>query len=249
MTMNSPVQDQNLPVYSSYPPEDHISLVDIWLMLLKYRLVLIGISVTCVLVGFLYAELVPRSYQYSTSIEIAAHIGVNELGYRELIPIESPETVLAKVKGSYIPLVRQNYLKKHSELKSVVNIDARIPRNSQIVVLSSNGAESEGDIHRILQQSVVNLLKEDHSRIIDVLRKELGDLQDQVKTKLGNPLVSLSETHALLPPMRSLEPKGLGKASIIPLSLVLGLMLGVFAAFVAEFFSRVRNQLKSEQNA
>ncbi len=108
--------------------------------------------------------------------------------------MESPETVLAKVKESYIPLAQQVYLDQHPEWGSVVKIDTRVPKGSQIIVLSSKGPDDRGDIHKTLQQSIVDMLKKDHGRIVDVLRKETEILQHKAVAKLeelkdGNELI------------------------------------------------------------
>ena len=346
------------PVHNQIPPvhyvEDEISLVDLWLVLVKRKLVLLGVVVACILAGLLYVVVVSPSYQYSTSIEIGTRLNGTESSI-----MESPETVLAKIKESYIPMARQEYFMAHPELKSVIKIDARVPKGSEIVVLSSKGFEDDGDIHKALQQSVVDRLKKDHGRIVDVLRKETeilqhkavakleelkdanelimargkrlngfaellakqaeearkdllqvknnrqksvkeatneakamtllmldseirnyrellaeiderlyietADAQDAIKkeaadnqrdqnaqqdniAKLEIQLANLRETRALQLPMRSLEPVGSGKTLIILLSLVLGMMLGVFAAFFVEFLSRVRDQANLAQS-
>lgn len=179
MTKIPPTHDQILPVFPSHSPEDEINLIDLWLVLEKRKLVLAGVVIACVLAGLLYAVVVPPSYQYSTSIEIGTR-----LNGTEITVVESPQTILAKVKESYIPLAQQNYLDQHSELKSVTNIDARVPKGSQIIVLSSKGSEDEGDIHKVLQQTVVDRLKNDHGRIIDVLRKDVEILQHKAVAKL-----------------------------------------------------------------
>lgn len=176
MTNIPPVHNQTLPVHYD---EDEINLVDLWLVLVKRKLILVGVVVACMFLGLLYTIAVPPSYQYSTSIEIGTRINGTELSV-----VESPETVLAKVKESYIPLAQQDYFDQHSEQESVVKIDVRVPKNSQIIVLSSKGPDDQGDIHKALQQSVVDRLKKDHGRIIDVIRKETEILQHQAAAKL-----------------------------------------------------------------
>lgn len=175
MTKNLPLHEQNIPAYYQ---EDEINLVDLWLVLVKRRAVLGSVALFCVLAGLLYASLVPRNYQYSTSIEI----GTRFIGAK-LEMIEPPETLLAKIQESYIPLARQEYLTKHSEQDSVLKIEARVPKGSQIVVLSSKGSESHGEIHKSVQQSIVDMVKKDHSRIMDVLRKETEILQNKAQSK------------------------------------------------------------------
>jgi len=180
MTRNPPTQEHNLPPYmydNAY--EDEINLVDIWLVLMKRRRYVAAVAGLCVLAGILYALMLPAKYQYSTSIEIGSRSGAASLD-----GIETPETVLAKITESYIPLARQDYLTQHPELTGVPNVTARIPKGSQIVVLNGKGPETQGEAHKAVQQAVVDLVKKDHGRIINVLRKETEIRQNQALAKL-----------------------------------------------------------------
>lgn len=182
MTKNTPpaVQDPNLAAYiQNNTFEDEINLVDLWLVLVKRKNVLMGVTILCLIAGLSYAFFVPPKYQYSTSIEIGT-----QLTDGKLTVVESPETVLAKVQESYIPIVRQEYLVAHPELKSVAVVEARVPKDSQIVVITSEGPEEEAEMHKVLQQAIVDRMKKDHGRNIDVLRKEAEVLQHQAVAKL-----------------------------------------------------------------
>lgn len=345
MTRNPPNHDQGLVQYYQ---DDEINLVDLWLVLVRRRVVFATVAILCVVAGLLYALVVPRDYQFSTSIEIGSRLDGSDVSL-----VEPPETLLAKVNESYIPLARQRYLLAHPDIEDVPKIDARIPKGSQIIVLNSKGPESESAIHETLQQAVVDMVKKDHGRIIDVMRKEseirqqratakleelkdeasllqarekrlsdtttllakqasearadlqraqsnrqratgaakdaaqamtllmldseiqshrqrlaklderlqieMADNQDELTkaladnrraqadqqnniAKLNIQLANLRETRALLPPMRSTEPAGPGRSVIVLLALLLGLMLGVFAAFVVEFLAKAREQ-------
>jgi len=160
--------------------EDEINLVDLWLVLMKHRALIAAVVVVCVLAGVMFALLAPAKYQYSTSIELGARLD----GENDVVVIESPETLLAKIQESYIPLARQQYLAEHSAVEGVLKVEARIPKGSQIIVLSSKGPEDAGVVHKTVQQSVVNMAKVDHQRITDVLRKETEILQSRAVAKL-----------------------------------------------------------------
>lgn len=180
MTKNPPPHEQNLSSHlyeNSY--EDEINLVDLWLVLLRHRTLMAAVTAVCLLAGLLFALLVPPKFQYSTSIELGTRIdGAN------VSVIESPETLLAKIQESYIPLARQQYLSKHSTTGGVPKIEARVPKGSQIIVLSSKGSESRGADHKSVQQAVVDMVQQDHDRIVNVLRKETEILQNKAVAKL-----------------------------------------------------------------
>ena len=355
MTKNPPTHEQNLlPHLYESGYEDEINLVDLCVVLVKRRILVAVVVALCVLTGMMFALLIPAKYQYSTSIELGTR-----LGGESVVVIESPETLLAKIQESYIPLARQQYLVEHAAVGAMPKTEARIPKGSQIIVLSSKGAERDGVAHKAVQQAVVNMVKTDHKRITDVLRKEteilqnravakleelkddatliqarekrLGDVsvllasqakdvrddlarasadranaikqakdesraltlmmldsgvqqyrqrlaeiderlkikvvdsrdtlvrelannrraqlsQQDTIVKLKTQLANLRETQALMLPMRSLDATGPGGSLIVVLALLLGLVLGVFGAFFAEFLSKVRSQNLAAQD-
>jgi uncharacterized protein involved in exopolysaccharide biosynthesis len=63
---------------------------------------------------------------------------------------------------------------------------------------------------------------------------------------LESDLQSLSPFEALVVSRQSGENAGTSRSLIVVLSIMLGLMAGVFIAFLAEFIGLVRNQLAGE---
>jgi capsular polysaccharide biosynthesis protein len=180
MTRNPPTHEQQLSAFAyENTYEDEINLVDLWLVLMQRRALVMVVAGLCVLAGLAIALLLPAKYQYSTTIEIGTRLNGTQVDV-----IESPETLLAKVQESYIPLARQQYLASHADAVGVPKIEARIPKGSQIIVLSSKGPETAGADHKSVQQAVVDMAKKDHGRIVDVLRKETEILQNEAKAKL-----------------------------------------------------------------
>jgi len=181
MTKNPPTHEQNLlPHLYENGYEDEINLIDLWLVLMKHRTLMAAVVALCILAGIMLALLVPAKYQYSTSIELGTRLS----GENNVVVIESPETLLAKIQESYIPLAWRQYSAEHSAMEGVPKIEARIPKGSQIIVLSSEGSEGDGLMHKGVQQSVINTVKTDHNRITDVLRKETEILQNRAMAKL-----------------------------------------------------------------
>ncbi|HEC17729.1 MAG TPA: hypothetical protein ENI97_00100 [Gammaproteobacteria bacterium] len=180
MTKNPPIHEQPLPpqVYEAQYYEDEINLVDLWLVLMRRRALLMTVAGLCVLAGLALALWLPAKYEYSTSIEIGTRINGDEVEV-----IESPQTLLAKIQESYIPLARQEYLSSHAR-SGAPRVEAHIPKGSEIIVLNSKGTERQGPDHKQVQQSVVDMVKKDHGRIITVLRKETEILQNQALAKL-----------------------------------------------------------------
>jgi capsular polysaccharide biosynthesis protein len=174
--------DEQRRVYEEYPPyyvEDEISLIDLWLVLVKRKKLLLAVFAACTLLGLITAFVLPKQYNYTTSIEIGSRIVRDDIR-----PIEEPQTLLAKVQESYIPLVQHEYLTNHPEDDNVYKLSARIPKGSEIVVLQSKGAEEHATAFITLQQGVVDKVKKDHQRIVDVLRKEAEIERNKAQSKL-----------------------------------------------------------------
>lgn len=65
-------------------------------------------------------------------------------------------------------------------------------------------------------------------------------LQQQAIDDIQVKLTGVRPTQTLLAPTQSLDPVGVGRATILTLYALLGLMAGVFAAFAAEFLAQAR---------
>jgi len=181
MTKNPPIHEPAAPTYSYQTGyEDEINLVDLWLVLMKRRSLIAMVAVLSLLAGTMFALFNPPKYHYSTSIEIGTRFDGSNMAV-----IESPETLLAKIQESYIPLARQEYLARHGESGGVPQIEARIPKGSQIIVLSGKGPEGDSAAHKAVQQAVVDMVKKDHGRIVDVMRKETEIRQNKATAKLA----------------------------------------------------------------
>jgi uncharacterized protein involved in exopolysaccharide biosynthesis len=171
--------------------DDEISLIDLWGVLIRRKTILGSVFAVC-LAGAVAAALIKNDkYLYSTSLEIGAVI---ENGERVLI--DSPDTVLSKIKEGYIPAVLSEYAKSASDAADI-EITVRLPKNSEIVVIESTGKESVGDTLKALEGKVIDLVKLDHSRIIEVtknnilsqlqkLKRRHDELQDQEKLILSD---------------------------------------------------------------
>ncbi|MCI0507725.1 MAG: Wzz/FepE/Etk N-terminal domain-containing protein [Gammaproteobacteria bacterium] len=352
------IQSNPNPNQQSMPPyyyEDEISLIDLWLVLVRRKKLLIITFAAVVIIGLVLALITPKKYSYSTSIEIGSRVIQDKVQ-----PIESPETLLAKIQESYIPFVQQQYRNEKSDNDALHRITARIPKGSQIIVLESNGGAERGDAYKELQQRVINEVQSDHKRILEVIRKELEiarnkamdkleELKDTVKLlearekrltdiavlikrqieeakadlaiaeknrqrsvkeatneakamtllmldnevqqqrqrlatleerliievaegqdKLANEiatnvrlqeaqqeeisrveiqLANLVETRALVPPMQSMEPTGLAKRVILAIAMVLGFVLALMAAFIAEFLQKAKEQIAQDESS
>jgi uncharacterized protein involved in exopolysaccharide biosynthesis len=220
------------------------------------------IASICILIfalGFTLALLAPRTYTYSTSIEIGSQIidGTVE-------PFESPETLLAKLNYSFIPKTLNDLSMAGQENKQSYKITASVPRSSKIIVLQMKGTEDQAEILGSILQSISKRAIQDHQRIYDAVKLNYVSSKNQAESELANldvnsnenaekiqrlknriesynsQLANLSNTREILPPMRSIDPTGVSKKLVVIVTAFLGIFLGVFAAFFFEFLAKVK---------
>lgn len=163
---------------------DEISLVVVWLALMRRKFILAAIVLVSVAFGFVYTYFTPHLYAYTTILEIGTN-GRNAL-------IESLETARAKVVDGYIAQVLRERLKKSPDDAARYEIKAEVPKSSQVLILRSEGTADKEPVYAALHDAVVTRLKLDHQRVQNVLREDLNirlkmrerslaELRDQTK--------------------------------------------------------------------
>jgi len=252
------------PIYiheANYSAEDEISLIDLVLVLTK-RAKLIGlIIIIFILFGFLFAMLATKQYTYSTSIEIGNQMINGSVNF-----FESPQTLLAKLEHSFIPQVLNEQYKTQAADGKRYKITASIPKGSNIIVLETKGPAEQRDLMTGLLTKTAHKVFDDHARIYNSIKQHLTSSLKQAETKLellaqsdtnntpeitaqqnlienyASRLSSLRNTRQIAEPMQSALPKGMGKILILAITVLAGFFVAIFAAFLAEFITKVREE-------
>ena len=270
--------------------EDGVSLLDLWIVLMKRRVLIGGILVITLLSGvifFLFPMTQPQQrYAFSTTIESGRIPG------QEGVLVNSTERVLAKLIESYIPLSRKEF----AETKGLSAPDVQAYTRGALMVLKTGGFSQNKASHFELLESITQRLLTDHHSVIESYRagviaeleraglrlEELKaqrnsavreneletqfssqadatlemvrvDLaieqadQEQVISRIEERLRGFSETRVVLPPMQSsLAPSAdatITLGATLSIAGFLGLALGIFAAFGAEFMAKARKEM------
>lgn len=180
MTSMNKIKEQQTVAPANYYNEDEISLIDLWLILARHQKVFWAILSLSIVAGVLYALLAPKIFNYTTSIEIGTRV------QKEVIsPIEDPQTVLAKIQESYVPLVLNENQKANQVENIKYDIKTRVPKDSQLVVLESKGPEKVAPVYLDLHNNVVSKIQHDHQRIIEIIRKEAEIERNKAVNKLN----------------------------------------------------------------
>ena len=184
--------------------EDEISLIDLWLVLVKNKKIILIVMAFCITLGIGVALTTPQQYRYGTTISIGYLIGEQGSSI-----IDSPENVLAKINETYIPLVLNRYQAQNSDDQQNYTIDARIPKDSKVIVMESQAPEELESTYLVLHEQVVQELGKDHNKMLDVARRniqnslaksqhELEGLQDPILYKVKKHALELELEKAQL---------------------------------------------------
>jgi hypothetical protein len=187
-------------------PQGEIDLVDLWLSLAKHLRLMAVTFIAFVLLGVAVALALPKTYRYSTTIEIGSLLPQDGVGEPRLI--ETPPSAVAKLNESYIPLALSEYRQRHPQDDKRYQIEASVAGKSDVVVLGAEGPRDEEAVQLGLQQSAVEKLVTDHQRVLAIERsrlqleksnqeKELADQQEKGKV-LAAKLKRIDETRTLL---------------------------------------------------
>ncbi|MDQ2694134.1 MAG: Wzz/FepE/Etk N-terminal domain-containing protein [Pseudomonadota bacterium] len=172
---------QPIPIPGPYlQPPNEISLIDLWLVLVRRRRVLLITLAACTALALILALIKPRVYNYSTSIEIGTLVDENA-GTRL---IEPPDTVIAKLQEGYIPLTLHEYAEQHPDDATQYRIRARLPKASSLIVVEGTGTEAAGETYRQLINNVVARLVADHDRSVSEERRRLEQQIQEARLKL-----------------------------------------------------------------
>lgn len=280
----------NAALYAQRPEldnADEIRLIDLWIVLVRRKFVIAALVLVSIAFGLVYALSTPRSYAYTTIVEIGTN-GQNEL-------IEPLETARVKVADGYVAQVLQAHIENNSNNATRYEVRAEVPKNSQVLVLRSRGTVENEPVYVALHGEVISRLRLDHLRAQNALREDLkarletrkrnlAELRQQAKlleTQLKRleekqelpardlsylmslrladnqraqsetlllidnarmQLVNVHETSAVVSTMRSLDPVGLGKKTMVMLSGLIGLFLGIITALFVEFAAKTREE-------
>ncbi len=195
-----PVVSQEARAIEAYAREDEISLIDLWLVLVRRRrIVYLTVSLS-ILLGFVFYLVTPRLYEYSATIEIGTTDARDVEGERTVL-IDPPETVLAKINESYIPWVQHRHMQEHPEDKKIYELKAEIPQKSQLIVIKGKGPEESEPMYLAMLNEVMQRLFQDHGRQTGIIR---ASLQAQL-TAARNKLAALEDPATLAVQRKSLE--------------------------------------------
>lgn len=168
-------QSPDLSAAVPYRPRDDFTspdetlLIDLWLVLLRRKWLIAAVAGLAIASGIAYASLTPPAYAYKTIIGIGSYYS----GAKSEL-IEPPETLRPKVAEGYVVQALQEEAKNQSGGAGRYRIKVELPKNSQVLILSSVGGVDTNEAYAALHTAVVDRVRFDHDGILDSIRKELA---------------------------------------------------------------------------
>lgn len=234
--------------------DDELSLVDLARTFLRRRRVFYIVFVMVSLIGAAYAWFTPEKHEYVTLVKLAE----KESGEY----IEEPATVIAELGSLWVPDLQAEYHKATGS-NLPFNISASNPEDTGLVRIVSDASPGEAELVEKSHRQLIERLNSEQGRAFSALHtsleKQIESLDSSIKMLEGGEntgdaiastvekrlsleasLGSLSPFEALVVSRQSGEKVGPSWGLIVALSIVLGLMAGVFIAFFAEFIGLVR---------
>ena len=167
MKEQKPVQSTQLhPIPQVYAPyyEDEISLVDLWLVLVKRKKVLFSVFLIFLLVAVLASVIKKDKYEFISVVEIGRIPAGNGFDY-----VESQSSAKAKLEQAYIASALSTF---DEEVQDKFKVKIDTPKNTSLLSVRTKGVGDD-----------VELQQQFHSEVLGRLIKDLNVLTDAYKDK------------------------------------------------------------------
>jgi capsular polysaccharide biosynthesis protein len=261
-----------------YYPEDEISLVDLWNVLMRRKLLILALTILCVMAATLYSLVTTPIYESQAVVLVGKTPATG--------PLENPDELIQRLRQAYrvgddtegareMPYVEAISLNKR-EADHVVTITARAETPQQASQFLQTVIDKLMEEHRVHFEQAAALIKshllsltsqtEAFQSQIALIQAEMDQVREVNPVQASVLAVESGKLMAQLPALeqrrnqlqldlldsRSYASQLLRSPTVaakpvqprpklnIAIALVLGVMLGVFGAFFAEFLHAAR---------
>lgn len=215
--------------YRHSSADDEISLIDLWLVLLRRKWVILAVFLLTCSGGVVYALLSGTEQKYITPVEIGTYVS-GEQGQGES-RIESSQEVITRLSQSIYPSVADQIKAKREELKAEGVAKEELPKlfrvevirpgadedvdmSGGVVLLRTRASSADEDEVKALHRRVLERLKEHHGAILDRQqaryenlierqRLELRSIEDDRRVKLNQQRAAIEKAKDNLEEVKS----------------------------------------------
>ncbi|MBY5969554.1 lipopolysaccharide biosynthesis protein [Halomonas denitrificans] len=244
------------------PADDEISLVDIALILVRRWKMMAVIFLVVVLAALAFALSKTDTYRYVSIYNVAERQPSGSSGVGVL---EAPKSVVSKIENYYFDAISADILEAKGLARFSFETQAEAPDNVAFLTISSEADEDSAALVKEYHQTLLDTVKQDQDQLLakrkNTLEQQLQSAEESLEAAkqstsesaaelvatytanivdIEQDLAYLAEGHVQRVAAQSRVPVGTSKALIMALAIVLGSMLAVMAAFIAEFAGTVR---------
>lgn len=161
---------QELPA-NHYSNDDEISLIDLIQVILKRKLLLLGVFVVGILLTVTAAIFHQQQYLYAVSIKIGTLTATDGTDGRD-VQMEPVNTVKTKLNEEIIPTVLSDY-KSENPAKTLPSFNVRSPRNSDLLILEGKGILNDASTIIGLEKTILSKLKEEQAKLYELNKADV----------------------------------------------------------------------------
>lgn len=231
--------------------DDEINLIDYIKVVIKRKWLILGITLTAVLIAGIASMVSPKNYEVSTTLQIGNTTDI----------LESTSQVAEKIKSN----AYKNLLEEKLNIENLPEIKTETPQNTNFVsiIIETDNPEQAKQIldeinslvlleHQEIFNKRESQIKENIKEIQDELtlletKKEYSEGIAELRIKLSDLKATLNvfqPTKVIKAPIVPKNPSGSNLILNIVIAIVLGLFIGVLVAFIKEWWENVKKELK-----
>lgn len=231
--------------------DDEINLIDYIKVVIKRKWLILGITLTAVLIAGIASMVSPKNYEVSTTLQIGNTTDI----------LESTAQVAEKIKSN----AYKNLLEEKLNIENLPEIKTETPQNTNFVsiIIETDNPEQAKQIldeinslvlleHQEIFNKRESQIKENIKEIQDELtlletKKEYSEGIAELRIKLSDLKATLNvfqPTKVIKAPIVPKNPSGSNLILNIVIAIVLGLFIGVLAAFIKEWWENAKKEIK-----
>ncbi len=169
---------------------DEATLIDAIKVLKKRKNVILALILFTTVAGSIYAFTSPEVYTYSTAIEVGAlYVNGSE---KPLAPVKN---VASEIKELLIPSVLSQYYQDNPGQNKKMTITAAVPKDSEIIMLSSKSSEEDSAIYKQLLTTVSTKIITEQNKKVEQYKEQLTNQIINAKKRLELLSASAEETN------------------------------------------------------
>ena len=153
---------------------DEIDLVDVGVSLWRRWKLMLAVFLVCIGLSLTLAFIIPKKYNYSTTIQIGTQVVGDKLQ-----PIEPPDSAAKKIENGFLPELIQT----HARLKGInpkeLTFSVNSPLKTNLVVISGEAPDKLAEEFRSIETAAAQALINSELPLTKVMRAKLeSDLAD-----------------------------------------------------------------------